>query len=63
MNDHTECAPLLIEEYASLGMQIVVSHEPDPEAERIHRFRCEHGIDLWIYPTADQLDAWEHQHA
>ncbi|WP_433233825.1 hypothetical protein [Actinomadura nitritigenes] len=57
---HGECADLLAEQMAAMGVEVTVSTEP-PTARSPYTadpFTCPHGVSYWIEPTAAQLTRW-----
>ncbi|TDB76800.1 hypothetical protein E1264_38085 [Actinomadura sp. KC216] len=56
---HAECADLLTEQMAALGVEVTVVDEPPPPGPRVPEARtCPHGGHLWAVPTPAQVARW-----
>lgn len=52
---HGECADLLAEQMAAMGVEVTVTTEPAGVDEPR---TCPHGVRYWVAPTAAQVARW-----
>lgn len=51
---HGECADLLAEQMAAMGVEVTVETEPNGTEPLI----CPHGFMFWLVPTPAQVARW-----
>lgn len=52
---HGECADLLTEQMAAMGVEVTVH---DEQAGADEPYRCPHGRYFWVVPTPAQVARW-----